>query len=174
MQSSHGGGDERAACTGGGTSGSPSPGTRVSRCACAIAQRDLATTGHSFRRLFFLFVCFFFFFFFVGFFFLFLAILFFRFLQRRTHKRREALLQSYNILRTSVSLFSQELLNNALETRLCPPSRLCYNVEKLQSILQILLFLFFFLFFFFNVIFHRTGSKSCTCKHTANSPARTR
>lgn len=77
----------------GDTSGSPSRDTHGPRRLCNC-QRDLATTGHSFRRLCLYSSSHFYFVLFRVCFFFNLAILFFFFLEHRTHTRRKALLQS--------------------------------------------------------------------------------
>lgn len=83
----------RPPARGGDTSGSPSRDTHGPRRLCNC-QRDLATTGHSFRRLCLYSSSHFYFVLFRVFFFFNLAILFFFFLEHRTHTRRKALLQS--------------------------------------------------------------------------------
>lgn len=127
-----------------GTSGQPphhwgedtstsSPDAHIPLCLCNCQRDCLATTGHSFRRLYSflpssLWV-------FFGH-----PLLFHSFLERQTHRRLKHCYGPTTSYVSLVSLFSQELSNNALETQLYQPNRLCYNVELLQSILQLLLF----------------------------------
>lgn len=106
MQSSHGEGTnqqssrppgERAACNGGGTFGSPSPGARTALCACASDREALllqVRASEGFVLLFFTF---------------FGHPLLSDFLNIKTINAVKALLQSSNVLRQSVILFGQEL-----------------------------------------------------------------
>lgn len=98
--------------------GTSSPDTHVPLCLCNCQRDCLATTGHSFRRLYSFLPSFFF----MG---SFLAILFFS-IHSSNIKPTDAVKHccdpttSYVSL---VSLFGQELSNNALETQLYPSAK---------------------------------------------------